>query len=434
MNSGSSKHSMTNQNLPRVILRCSLFFAICLLSVCRAWPHPSLLLHHDDEGKMLATAAVDSLSSDDFLHFYGGLNNFFFHVKKDKKATVAFLGGSITAGNGWRDKVMNYLDHRYPETKFTFLNAGIPSLGSVPHAFRLQTDVLSKGTIDLLFIESAVNDLANGTAVLYQRRALEGIVRHALKANPAMNIVLMAFADEPKIDDYSNGKVPDEVKVHDDIAKYYHLPFINLAEEVARRIEAKEFTWKEDFKDLHPSPFGHQVYFRTMKRVFEMQFAETVPSRVVRTNLPPPLDGSNYAGGKYVSVDKAGNLKGFKVDPSWHPADEAKTRKRFVNVPMLVSSQPGSSFEFSFKGSAVGITVVAGPDAGTIEYSIDGRASETVDLFTQWSRSLHLPWYLVLGDGLESGRHMLRVTLLPTHNAKAAGSACRIVHFLVNDE
>ena len=375
---------------------------------------------------------TDSLPSDHFIHFYGNLDNFLFHVRNKKTATVAFLGGSITAGKGWRDEVMYYLEHEYPGTKFTFINAGIPSLGSLPHAFRLTTDVLSKGTINLLFVEAAVNDLANETPVSYQRRALEGIVRHALKFNPSMNIVMMAFVDEMKIKEYNAGKIPVEVQVHDDIARHYKLPFINLAEEVTKRINAKEFTWEADFKDLHPSPFGQQIYFRTIKRLLEVSSAGKFPSRIISTKLPLQLEKFNYSRGEYAPVSQADNLKGFELNPAWVPADSAKTRKGFVNVPMLVSQQAGSSFEFSFNGSAVGIAVVSGPDAGIIQYTIDNGQEKNIDLFTQWSKSLHLPWYLMMEDGLNPGKHILRIKIMNSYNSRSVGTACRIVHFLVN--
>lgn len=411
-----------------------LMLVLAAVCVCGAVLGRTLSPSHrvDVDVQSLCLTKKDSLPSDDFIRFYGDLNNFFFRVKTERSATVAFLGGSITAGGGWRDMVMDYLRREYPQTEFTFINAGIPSLGSVPHAFRLETDVLSKGRIDLLFIESAVNDLANGTPLPYQRRALEGIVRHALKANPAMNMVLMAFVDEKKIADYNNGKIPEEVKVHDEISKHYGLPFINLAEEVSKRIAAKEFTWEGDFKDLHPSPFGHRVYFRTMKRLLEISAAKKTRLKVLRASLPSPLDEISYSGGEYVSVDQAKDLEGFKLEPSWQPADQAKTRKGFVGVPMLTSGEAGSSFELSFTGNAVGIAVISGPDAGIIAWSVDNEKEKTEDLYTQWSGSLHLPWYLILRDGLNSGKHTLRVKLLASHNPEATGTACRVVHFLVN--
>lgn len=374
----------------------------------------------------------DSLPSGNFIKLYGKPTNFFLHANREKEVSVAFLGGSITAGQGWRDRVMQYLEHAYPQTKWNFLNAGIPSLGSLPHAYRFESDVLAHGDVDLLFIESAVNDLANQTPPLQQMRALEGIVRQARNARPDMDIVLMAFADEPKLSDYASGRVPAEVGVHQKVAKHYKLPFINLSEEVYKRIEAKEFTWKEDFVDLHPSTFGHQLYARTIRTMFELSDPDKVPSRIRSYRMPAPIDRFSYAQGEYVSVDRAEHERGFRVDPSWKPSDQARTRRRFVEMPMLVSDEAGSSFEFSFEGNAVGIALVSGPDAGIIRYSIDGGQEQTKDLFTQWSRSLHLPWYLILGDGLAEGKHTLRVTLLADHHPKATGSACRIVYFLVN--
>lgn len=379
-----------------------------------------------------AVTSLDSLPSDNFVQLNGGLDNFLLRVRKDKAATVAFLGGSITAMKGWREKIMAYLQRTYPETKFDFINAGIPSLGSVPHAFRFETDVLTQGQVDLLFIESAVNDLANGTSAVQQRRALEGIVRHALKKQPGMNIVLMAFADEPKIADFDAGRTPAEVKAHSDIANHYRLPFINLAKEVFARIAAREFTWKDDFIDLHPSPFGQQIYFRTIRRLLELAAGREPSMRITKMRLPAAMTDNGYAGGQYAPPSEAFNRKGFVVDPSWNPADESKTRKRFVDVPMLTSEQAGSSFNFSFIGSAVGIAVVSGPDAGMIRYSVDDGPESTVDLFTQWSRSLHLPWYLVLADSLNRGKHTLRVKLLDSRNVRSTGSACRVVYFLVN--
>lgn len=412
---------------------CISIASICFMSVCAFIPV---------DGAEAATPNVinstpllrDSLPSDNFIHLYGKPENFFFRIKNEEEISVAFLGGSITAGNGWRDRVMRYLEQMYPEKKWNFLNAGIPSLGSLPHAFRFHNDVLAQGDVDLLFIESAVNDLANETPVQYQRRALEGIVRHARNAKPDIDIVLMSFADEMKLADYAAGKVPVEVQVHRDIAKHYRLPFINLSEEVFRRIDAREFTWEDDFIDLHPSPFGHQLYFRTIRRMFEMSSPRKLPKKIRLPEMPEPIDPLNYANGIYVSVHEANIKNGFRIDPSWKPSDEAKTRKGFVEVPMLVSSEPGSTFELSFEGDAVGLAIVSGPDAGMIRYSVDGGKAESKDLFTQWSKSLHLPWYLMLRDGLGQGKHTLTVTLLEDHNPKSVGSACRVVYLLVNQQ
>ena len=60
--------------------------------------------------------------------------------------------------NGYRPMVSEWLQQRFPDTKFEFINAGIASTCSHTGAFRLDEHVLSKGRIDLLFAEFAVND------------------------------------------------------------------------------------------------------------------------------------------------------------------------------------------------------------------------------------------------------------------------------------
>jgi sialidase-1 len=373
----------------------------------------------------------ENIDSGPFIELNGGLNNTFSNVMLKKELTVAFLGGSITYNPGWRDKLCRFFRESYPQTTFRFIPAGIPSLGSLPHSFRLQSDVLDKGPIDLLFIEAAVNDHANSTMESIQRNAMEGIIRHAYTVNPSMNIVLMAFADEDKLNDYKKGIEPLEVKVHRQLAEYYHLPFINLAHEVYERIKHHEFSWKEDFKDLHPSPFGQHVYFQSMKTMVQFAEGKYQGENTVVLKLPKPINKTAYDKGMYVDVRKADMLKGFSVTPTWNPSDQKETREGFVHVPVLEAATAGSRMHFNFEGNAVGIAIVSGPDAGVIEYRIDNGRTATLNLFTPWSNSLHLPWYFVLGDGLKNGKHQLDITVSAT-KGKGGGQACRIVHFLVN--
>ena len=202
-----------------------------------------------------------------------GLANAYAAISVKKNATVAFLGGSITYNDGWRNKVCAYLKERFPATKFHFIAAGIPSLGSLPHTFRLGQDVLDSGKVDLLFLEAAVNDQVNGTDSITQVRSLEGIVRHAKTSNPFMDIVLMSFADPDKTKQYNSGITPTSVANHELIAGYYQLPSINLAKAIRDKLANNEFSWEKDFKDLHPSPFGQELYFEAIKDLLSSNFA-----------------------------------------------------------------------------------------------------------------------------------------------------------------
>ena len=88
--------------------------------------------------------------------------------------------------------------------------------------------------------------------------------------------------------------------------------------------------------------------------------------------------------------------------------------------------------KLKFQGTAVGIFVVAGPDAGNVEYSLDGQASGMQDLFTPWSGGLHIPWTYVLAGDLSAGSHELTLRLSSKKNPSSKGHACRVVQFLLN--
>lgn len=377
----------------------------------------------------------------------GGLEYSYAVIAKEKKVTVGFLGGSITYNPGWRDMVCDYLKKKWPLTSFHFIAAGIPSLGSLPHAFRIQRDLLDSGRIDLLFVEAAVNDRVNGTDSIAQLRSLEGIVRHAKRSNPSMDIIMMAFADPAKTKDYNTGKIPVEVANQELVAGHYQLPSINIAREVRDKMDHGEFSWEKDFKDVHPAPFGQELYFDNIKALLEECYGgyegkgksqaglgNIGERRGVRQPmpLPAPLDKANLDNGRYYSIEHASYGKDWQLDRDWTPSDSAHTRPGFVHVPVLSAVMPGAELSLSFTGNAIGVALLSGPDAGIISYAIDDQPSKQIDSYTQWSSWLHLPWYLLLGSGLKEGAHVLHCKISAEKNSASKGTACRIVHFLVN--
>jgi len=374
------------------------------------------------------------LPASDFHVLRSDFQHSFLKFKNEKKGVVAFMGGSITESDGWRNKVCQYLKEKFPETNFEFINAGIASTGSTPGAFRLSSEVLSKGKIDLLFEEAAVNDRTNGFDSLAQIRGMEGIVRHAKRSNPQMDIVLMHFVDPDKLADYKNGVIPSEIQNHERVAEHYQVNSIHLAKEVYERIKNKEFTWADDFKDLHPSPFGQEVYFQSIKTFLNNAFNPLSKNDLnTAYTLPNILNDGSYDKGRYLSIKKAEIKSDFMSVDSWKPQEGAGTRKQYVNIPALIGEKPDAAFQLEFTGNTIGICVASGPDAGIISYSIDGKPFKKLDLFTRWSENLHLPWYLMLGQSLNEKKHTLRVRILSEKNQKSKGNACRILHFLVND-
>jgi len=377
---------------------------------------------------------VIPLNSSDYHQIRRGLKNCHIKFEKEKVGRVAFLGGSITYNPGWRDSVCLYLEKRFPETEFEFIAAGIPSMGTTPAAFRLERDVLSKGPVDLLFEEAAVNDGGNGRTTLEQIRGMEGIVRHLRNTNPSADIVMMHFVDPDKMKVYHNQGIPDVIQNHEKVAAHYSIPSINLAKEVTDRIDHGEFNWEDDFKDLHPSPFGQGIYASSMIQFLEDAFSVPVKDddEISDHGLPEKLDPQCYNKGYLVEASGLKPAKGWFIDPSWNPGDGSSTRANYVNVPMLISSTPGRIMVFEFMGKATGIAVAAGQDAGIIKYRIDKGNWQTLNLFTPWSKYLHLPWYYTLATGLDENTHRLEIRPSGENDKESKGHACRIRYFYVN--
>ena len=364
-----------------------------------------------------------------------GLKNSQYIFEKTKNGTVAFVGGSIT-GMPWRKKVMENLKRRFPSTDFNFVLAGVGSTGSMYGSFRLDRDVLEEGKIDLLFEEAAVNDLSIGRTAQQQIRGMEGIVRHARRANPDVDIVMMHFACPTKLEDYQNGKTPEVIVSFDKVAAQYGVPTLDLTREVFERIERGEFSWREDFGNLHPSPFGQQLYADSIERLLGEAWAGA-PTPVKPHPMPAKVDAASYDEGKLFPPDTATNCNGFKVVPDYDATVEGgKVRVGWNERPQLIGEKPGDSFELKFKGSAVAIMVIAGPRAGIIEHSVDGSDWVKQDLFvTKNSFRLHLNRMLMLRDGLDPEKeHALKVRISEKRNELSIGNNCRIVYFGLNGD
>ncbi len=370
----------------------------------------------------------------DYQEMRNGLKNSFIKFEREKKGRVAFLGGSITYNPGWRDSISNYLVKRFPDTKFEFIAAGIPSFGSTEDVFRVKRDILKKGSVDLLFVEAAVNDGGKGRPESEVVRSMEGVVRQARRAYPTTDIVFMYFVDPSKIKDYNNGTEPEIIRIHDSVAKYYNIPVLNLAKEITDRINVGEFTWKDDFKNVHPSPFGQGIYARSMLSFLDDAWSGFVAEddKVENYDMLAKLDKSCYDNGVLIDAKDVKLVKGWSFVDNWRPEIKANTRANFINVPMLVGDYPGKSLKFSFDGNAIGIAVAAGPDAGIVEYRIDKGEWKTKDLFTKHSKVYHLPWYYMLADSLPDGKHTLEMRVSDKRNRYSVGNKCVLRYFFVN--
>lgn len=348
-------------------------------------------------------------------------------LEKKNTARVAFMGGSITEMNGYRPMLSNWLEGKFPRTKFQFINAGISSTCSTTGAFRLQRDILSGGPIDLFFLEFAVNDDQDaGHSKQACIRGMEGIIRQVRKSSPGTDIVVTYFVNQRMLGELKQGKEPLPMAAHEKVLKRYGVSRIHLARELASQVDKGTFTW-EKFGGTHPKEAGNRLCAQMHIEMLENAWSGSTLSVEKKTFPTDPLDKYCYSKGRFLSPSRATFSEGWKFsEPDWNSLDGGK-RKRYLERPLLHGHSAGKPFRLKFKGRAIGAFVVAGPDAGVIEYLIDGKRKGQVDLFHRYSKGLHYPRSVIFAHDLSEGSHEIEITI-----KAGKRSACRILEFCIN--
>lgn len=366
----------------------------------------------------------------------GTLENARIKFQNEKKGHVAFIGGSITEMDGYRPMVCEMLKKRFPETEFVVTAAGIASTCSTTGAFRLKTDVLDKGPVDMLFVEFAVNDDQDAHHTHAECvRGMEGLVRHLRQHNPKAEMVITYFINEHSIACYKKGDTPLPVAAHEEVAVHYNVPSIHLAREVSTRMAAGEFDWKK-FGGVHPAPFGNRIAADMIGKLLDECWAGTLPASAAAkdcTMPPKALDEMNYGGGRFLDPKEAKISDDWKIQvPNWASLKGGK-RDRFTKIPMLEGAKPGAALTLEFNGSCIGAYIVAGPDAGTVEASVDDGAPAKIVLYHGFSGGLHYPRTVMFADALAAGKHTLSLKISEEKDQRSSGHAMRAMWFCVND-
>ena len=386
----------------------------------------------DLPGMAALQAAEGNVAREGNICFRGSLANARLQFERAKKGHVAFIGGSITEMEGYRPMVCGILKRRFPGTDFVFTAAGISSTCSTTGAFRLQSDVLSKGQVDLFFIEFAVNDDQDAHHTRRECiRGLEGILRQARRHNPQMDIVITYFVNPGMIDAYRAGQVPLSIASHEEVARHYGVSTIHLAKEVTERIAAGELTW-EKFGGVHPAPLGNAICAGMIDELMSRAWGAPLAAGTAMVDypMPQPLDPLCYANGRFVDPKEAAVKQGWRLAvPVWKDL-QGSTRSRFAQIPMLCANEPGAELTLKFSGTAVGAYIVAGPDAGVVEARVDSQEPTEVNLLHAFSKGLHYPRTVMLGTDLPPGPHTLALRISP--KTQGSGHAMRIVQFVAN--
>lgn len=181
------------------------------------------------------------------------LQKVFAKAKRGEPLTVGFIGGSITQGclaskpeYAYAYRVYEWLQHKFPDADFTYINAGIGGTTSHFGAARVQEDLLVYKP-DLVFLDFTVNDEATD----FFGETYEGVVRQILLSEkaPALVPIYHIF--------YQNGMNAE--RVHAKICRHYRLPVISMRPLYQSLLDG-ELELEEITTDgLHPNDHGHKL-------------------------------------------------------------------------------------------------------------------------------------------------------------------------------
>lgn len=357
----------------------------------------------------------------------GGLPNVAAKIAAGQEVKIAYFGGSITAANGWRVKTLAWFKQTYPHATFSENNAAIGGTGSDLGTYRLGYDVL-RHKPDLLFVEFAVNDGGSDPAEI--QRNMEGIVRQTWKADAATDICYVYTLTGDMVKHFNQRTFPRAASAMEGVADHYHIPSIHFGVEVVRRVAAGTLVFKADQElspvqkaalgdqvvfsndNVHPLDAGHALYAEVAARHLPTLLAGTAKEH----DLGQPLRADNTEQARMLPLAQAMLSDGWeKLDP----ATNDQARSFGDRMPGLYrAQQPGTKLSFRFRGTAVGIYDLVGPDCGQLLVSVDGGAPRIVRRIDGYC-TYHRIAVLRLASGLPEGEHRVEVTLDATAPDKA---------------
>ena len=321
---------------------------------------------------------------------------------------VVYLGGSITEGAmtlpvkgtnmyneaydltgntdpnlySWRALTFKNLQTLFPTGKFKMIHAAVGSTHSELATYRLDDNVLSKNTPDLVFIEFAVNDANKGgllpEADLSIYRTMSFLVKRIEAKNP--KVALFIPVSTNRSIRLTLVPVPS-MKCHLQFANEMRIPFQDLTKSFyvdplpSGITTTNVFEGPEDLgNNLHPSPKGHSAYAAavntTLSKLFNGEsFTFTGDIKPFYTDYP--------TNAQYLIPSNLPTQSGWEIQKSTEfPLIHVLSKK-----DVLTAVTPGVPYEYKFKGKSVFLfsrgNFSTGNWRGELEVYVDGILKKT---------------------------------------------------------
>ncbi len=330
--------------------------------------------------------------------------------------TVGFLGGSITQGclSSTPETCYAYLVYKwwcetFPDSKITYVNAGIGGTTSQFGVARADSDLLSKD-IDFTVVEFSVNDDDNEHFL----ETYEGLIRkiYSYKTNPAILIV-----NSVRYDDGVNAQAQ-----HIKIGKAYELPCVSMRPTLYEKILDGAYTSRDITEDdLHPNDEGHGLMSEVIISFLEMVYGE--------------LEAGNEAADNHLEVQKMAPVTENAYEDAVRIQNYNSEAVLTENDGFAIDGQPqndireifrrgwtadtkGAHIGFDIEGSCIGVQYrksVVQPTCiarAVVDGDMDNAKILDGNFEENWGDSLHLD---TIAEHLPGGKHHVDIELIETH-------------------
>lgn len=360
------------------------------------------------------------------------LINTLYKLNTEKKVTVGYLGGSVTAGTGstsaektsWRALTREWFKSAFPNATVTEINDAIGGTGVVFGLFRAENRYFSKNggkAPDINFIEMAINDAYDGVSGNTQYVYIESLVRKIYASNPKADIVFVITGDSGRSAAEVASSTPVFGQAYTDLAAYYNIPIVYPFRELAIKIAGENggnavtssdnAHWKKYFTDgVHPSDAGYAEYANTIVNYLEPNLpasyapeASEYTEKVLPTEIYCVKNGKgdllvDAYGFEPTKITNTEYFGGYAVEPdgSYKPLRSRKAEQVIT---------------LKFKAGGIGIWTWSygtnnGKNGTNITYSVDGGERKVQNIY----RSFPNHRSYMLAEGLDPTKeHTIRI-------------------------
>jgi lysophospholipase L1-like esterase len=352
-----------------------------------------------------------------------GLPNFFAKLTAGGEVRIAYLGGSITAAQGWRILSQQWFAGQYPDAEIKEVFAAIPGTGGELGVSRLDEDVIAHRP-DLVFIEFCVNGI--GRTQERGRQVTEGLIRKIWTALPETDICFVYTVGSWHFADFEKTGIQWTAGIMEEVLPHYGVPSINFAAEVCRRLNEDTLVFSrpkgEPVPDgkllfshdgVHPLvDTGHVLYNEAVIRAMTAMKKTGTPGP---HGLPAALEPASWAEANRVPLSRAVLTGEWTVH---HPVDVPGNQKEIASrnfkerfTELWQAEWAGAEIVFQFEGTGFGLYGISRCESGQFEVQVDRHQPLQETLFDSYAGTGRAKgWFYP--HTLSSGTHTVRVRLM----------------------